>query len=259
MLLQNKKGIIVGIANTSSISYAIAKLFHQHGAKMLLSYQGQATQKRVIPIAQELGNSLTCECDVFNEDSIDQLFSMAESEFGKIDFLIHGVGFSDKDELRGRFLDTSLQNFLNTMHVSCYSLLALTKRAEKLMLGGGSIITLSYYGSVKTVPNYNIMGPAKAALESSVRYLSNDLGGQNIRVNAISAGPIRTLAASAIGDFKSMLRAHEIASPLRRNTTADDVAGAALYLASELSSGVTAEVHYVDCGYNTVGLSAISA
>ncbi len=258
MLLENKKGLIVGIANTSSIAYAIAKVLHENGAKLMLTYQGPATQKRVEPIAQELGDALMCHCDVQDEESMDNTFKLIEKNWQELDFVIHAVGFSDKNELKGRFIDTSLENFLNTMHISCYSLVSLAKRAEKLMPKGGSICTLSYYGAVKAMPNYNTMGLAKAALESSVRYLSNDLGASNIRVNAISAGPIKTLAASAIGDFRQMLKTHQSVAPLRRNTSAQDVAGAALYLVSNLSSGVTGEIHYVDCGYSTVGLALAS-
>ena len=256
MLLANKRGLIVGIANTSSIAYSIAKVLHENGAQLALTYQGEPIKKRIVPIAQELGDSCIYECDVLNEASMDSLFKDLEEKWGKLDFLVHAVGFSDKNELQGRFLDTSLANFLNTMHVSCYSLVSLTQRAEKLMSAGGSILTLSYYGAIKTVPNYNVMGVAKAALESSVRYLGRDLGPSNIRVNAISAGPIKTLAASGISDLRKMLKNHEATAPLRRNTTTVDVAKSALYLLSDLSSGVTAEVHYVDCGYSTVGFAA---
>jgi enoyl-[acyl-carrier protein] reductase I len=259
MLLENKKGLVVGIANSSSIAYHIAKTLHENGAQLCLTYQGQATKKRVEPIAQEFGNAMCHECDVLNSDSMDSLFAAIEQQWGKLDFLVHAVGFSDKNELQGRFLDTSLPNFLQTMQVSCYSLLDLTKRAEHLMSKDSSILTLTYYGAVKTVPNYNVMGVAKAALESSVRYLSNDLGAAGIRVNAISAGPIKTLAASAIGYFRQMLKAHQSTSPLRRNVTGQDVAGAALYLLSHLASGVTGEIHYVDGGYSTVGLSQNNA
>ena len=256
MLLAGKKGLIVGIANTSSIAYSIAKVLHQNGAELALTYQGEATKKRVLPIAEELGDSLTYECDVLNEASMDSLFDSLGSKWGKVDFVVHAVGFSDKNELQGRFLDTSLNNFLQTMHVSCYSLLSLTQRAEKFMQDGGSILTLSYYGAIKTIPNYNVMGVAKAALESSVRYLGRDLGPSNIRVNAISAGPIKTLAASGISDLRRMLKNHEATAPLKRNTTAMDVAKASLYLLSDLASGVTGEVHYVDCGYSTVGFAS---
>jgi enoyl-[acyl-carrier protein] reductase I len=256
MLLENKKGLIVGIANTSSIAYSIAKVLQENGAELAVTYQGEATKKRVVPIAEELGNACVYECDVLNEASMDALFKDLEAKWGKLDFVVHAVGFSDKNELQGRFLDTSLNNFTNTMHVSCYSLVSLTQRAEKLMSDGGSILTLSYYGAVKTVPNYNVMGVAKAALECSVRYLGRDLGPSNIRVNAISAGPIKTLAASGISDFRRMLKNHEATAPLKRNTTAMDVAKSALYLLSDLASGVTGEVHYVDCGYSTVGFSS---
>jgi enoyl-[acyl-carrier protein] reductase I len=255
MLLKDKKGLIVGIANSSSIAYSIAKVLHQNGATLALTYQGDATKKRVLPIAEELGNSITFECDVLNENSMDSLFAELEAKWGKLDFVIHAVGFSDKNELQGRFLDTSLNNFLQTMHVSCYSLVSLVQRAEKLMHDGGSIVTLTYYGAAKVVPNYNVMGVAKAALESSVRYLSNDLGTKNIRVNAISAGPIKTLAASGISGLRKMLKMHEDTAPLKRNTESMDVAKSTLYLISDLASGVTGEIHYVDCGYNVVGFS----
>jgi enoyl-[acyl-carrier protein] reductase I len=259
MLLKNKKGLIVGIANTSSIAYSIAKIFNEHGATLALTYQGEATKKRVLPIAEELDNSTTFECDVLNEESMNNLFDALQEQWGELDFVVHSVGFSDRHELQGRFLDTSLPNFLSTMHVSCYSLLSLVQRAEKLMKNGGSILTLSYYGAIKVVPNYNVMGVAKAALESSVRYLGNDLGIKNIRVNAISAGPIKTLAASGISGIRTMLKVHEATAPLKRNTEQVDVAKSALYLISDLASGVTGEIHYVDCGYNTVGSANTAA
>jgi enoyl-[acyl-carrier protein] reductase I len=254
MLLKNKKGLIVGIANSSSIAYGIAKVFRENGADLALTYQAEATKKRVLPIAEEL-DAIAFECDVLSETSMDQLFESLSKSWGELDFVIHAVGYSDKSELQGRFLDTSLNNFTQTMHVSCYSLLSLVQRAEKLMKNGGSVLTLSYYGAAKVVPNYNVMGVAKAALEASVRYLANDLGSDNIRVNAISAGPIKTLASSAIGDFRKMLKTHEASAPLKRNTEVLDVAKSALYLISDLASGVTGEVHYVDCGYSTLGFS----
>jgi enoyl-[acyl-carrier protein] reductase I len=246
-LLSGKKGIITGVANNLSISWAIAQLAKEHGAEIALTYQGEILEKRVKPLAAEIG------CD----SSIDKLFETVRNKWGKIDFIIHGIAFADKNELRGRYLDTSLQNFLHSMNVSCYSLTALAKRAESLMTDGGSILTLTYYGAEKVIPCYNVMGLAKSALETSVKYLANDLGSSNIRVNAISAGPIRTLAASGIGDFKTMLKIHAETSPLKRNTTQQDVAGAALYLLSELASGVTGEIHYVDSGYNIMGMSSL--
>lgn len=254
-LLTGKKGIITGVANNLSISFAIAEIAKAHGADIALTYQGEILEKRVVPLANELECAFIHECDVTNEDSIDKLFEVAKEKWGKLDFIIHGIAFADKNELRGRYIDTSLTNFLNSMHISCYSLTALAKRAEPLMNDGGSILTLTYYGAEKVIPCYNVMGLAKSALETSVKYLANDLGPQNIRVNAISAGPIRTLAASGIGDFKTMLKIHAETSPLKRNTTQQDVAGAALYLLSDLARGVTGEIHYVDSGYNIMGMS----
>ncbi len=249
-LLNGKKGLITGVANNLSISWAIAQIAKEHGAELAFTYQGEALQKRVFPLAEEIGCDFVIPCDVTDEASMDNVFKLIEQRWGKLDFLVHAIGFSDREELRGRYLDTSLANFLNTMNISCYSLTALSKRAEPLMKDAGSIITLTYYGAEKVVPNYNVMGVAKAALESSVKYLAADMGQNNIRVNAVSAGPIKTLASSAIGDFKSMLNLHEATSPLRRNITQQDVAKSALYLLSDLASGVTGEVHYVDCGYN---------
>ncbi len=254
-LLQGKKGIVTGVANNLSISWAIAQLAKEHGAEIALTYQGEILEKRVMPLSEELGCSFIQECDVTNDASMDKLFEVAKEKWGKIDFIIHAIAFADKDELRGRYIDTSLNNFLNSMNISCYSLTALAKRAEPLMSDGGSIITLSYYGAEKVIPFYNVMGLAKSALETSVKYLANDMGPNNIRVNSISAGPIRTLAASGIGDFKSMFKAHANTAPLKRNTTQQDVAGAALYLLSDLSSGVTGENHHVDSGYNIMGMS----
>ena len=254
-LLEGKKGIITGVANNLSISWAIAQEAKKHGAEIALTYQGEILEKRVMPLSEELGCAFVQECDVTDEAYMDKLFEVAKEKWGKVDFIIHGIAFADKDELRGRYIDTSLKNFLNSMNISCYSLTALAKRAEPLMSDGGSIITLTYYGAEKVIPFYNVMGLAKSALETSVRYLANDMGPNNIRVNSISAGPIRTLAASGIGDFKSMLKAHASTAPLKRNTTQQDVAGAALYLLSDLSSGVTGENHYVDSGYNVMGMS----
>lgn len=254
-LLQGKRGIVTGVANNMSISWAIAQEARKHGAKIALTYQGKILEKRVIPLAEELVCSFVQECDVTDEASMDKLFEVVKEKWGKIDFIIHGIAFADKDELRGRYIDTSLKNFLNSMNISCYSLTALAKRAEPLMVDGGSIVTLSYYGAEKVIPFYNVMGLVKAALEISVKYLANDMGQNNIRVNSISAGPIRTLAASGIVNFKSMLKVHASTAPLKRNTTQQDVAGAALYLLSDLSSGVTGENHHVDSGYNIMGMS----
>jgi len=258
-LLNGKKGLITGIANNMSIAWAIAKLAKAHSADLAFTYQGEVLQRRVIPLAEELGCDFVSECDVTNEESMDKLFDSIDKKWGKLDFLVHSVAFSDRNELKGRYIDTTLPNFLNTMNVSCYSLTALAKRAEPLMKDGGSIITLSYYGAEKVMPCYNVMGVAKAALESSVRYLAADMGVGNIRVNAISAGPIKTLASSGISDFKSMLSIHEATSPLRRNSTQEDVAGAAIYFLSDLSRGVTGEIHYVDSGYNIMGLNLTRA
>lgn len=258
-LLAGKKGIVTGVANQLSISWAIAQLAKAHGAEIALTYQGEVLEKRVMPLAEELGCDFVAECDVTDEASMDRLFERVKSEWGEIDFLIHGIAFADKEELRGRYIDTSLNNFLNSMNISCYSLTALAKRAEPLMKKGGSIVTLSYYGAEKVIPYYNVMGLAKSALETSVKYLAHDMGPGNIRVNAVSAGPIKTLAASGIGDFKSMLKAHEATSPLKRNTTQQDVAGATVYLLSELANGVTGEIHYVDSGYNVMGMTNFSS
>jgi enoyl-[acyl-carrier protein] reductase I len=254
-LLKGKKGIITGVANNLSISWAIAQLATIHGAEIALTYQGEILEKRVMPLAAEIGCDFVVQCDVSSPESMDNMFKIVEKKWGKIDFLVHGIAFADKEELRGRYIETSLPNFLNSMNISCYSLTALAKRAEPLMTEGGSIITLSYYGAEKVIPYYNVMGLAKSALETSVKYLAHDMGPNNIRVNAISAGPIRTLAASGIGDFKSMLKIHEETSPLKRNTTQQDVAGAAVYFLSDLSSGVTGEIQYVDSGYNIMGMN----
>lgn len=254
-ILAGKKGLITGVANNMSISFAIAELAKSHGADIALTYQGEILEKRVFPIAEKLGADFVAKCDVTDNDSMDELFKTVEEKWGKLDFLVHSIAFADKDELRGRYIDTSLENFSNSMNISCYSLTALAKRAEGLMTDGGSIITLSYYGAQKVIPCYNVMGVAKSALETSVRYLASDMGPNNIRVNAISAGPIRTLAASGIGDFKSMLKIHSDTAALKRNTTQQDVAGSAIYLLSDLASGVTGEIHYVDSGYSIMGMS----
>lgn len=256
-LLKGKKGIITGVANNLSISWAIAQAARAHGAEIALTYQSEVLKKRIMPLAEELSCDFVAECDVTNPASINTLFDETEKRFGKLDFLVHGIAFSDKEELRGRYIDTSLANFLNAMNISCYSLTALAKKAENLMSEGGSIVTLTYYGAEKVIPSYNVMGLAKAALEASVKYLANDMGASNIRVNAVSAGPIRTLASSGIGDFRSMLDIHATVSPLKRNTTQQDVAGAAIYLLSNLSSGVTGEIHYVDSGYNIMGITKV--
>ena len=255
-LMAGKRGLIMGLANDKSLAWGIAKALHAQGAEMAFSYMGDALKKRVGPLAAEVGSDFLIDCDVSDMDSIDAAFAAIEAKWGKLDFLVHAIGFSDKNELRGLYVDTSLDNFLMTMNISAYSLVAVTKRARPLMnaAGGGSILTLTYYGSEKVIPHYNVMGVAKAALDASVRYLANDLGPENIRVNAISAGPIKTLAASGIGDFRYILKWNELNSPLRRNVTIDDVGGSGVYFLSDLSSGVTGEVHHVDGGYHVVGM-----
>lgn len=253
-LMQGKRGLIMGLANDKSLAWGIARKLHEHGADLAFSYQGEAMEKRVRPLAAELGSNLLIDCDVSSMDALDTAFAQLAESWPTIDFLVHAIGFSDKNELRGKFYDTSLDNFLVTMNISAYSMIAVTRRAKDMMPDGGSVLTLSYYGAEKVVPHYNVMGVAKAALETSVKYLANDLGPENVRVNAISAGPIRTLAASGIGDFRYILKWNELNAPLRRNVTIEDVGGAALYLLSDLASGVTGEIHHVDAGYNTVGM-----
>ena len=254
-LMAGKRGLIMGLANDKSIAWGIAKKLAEHGAELAFSFQGEALAKRVIPLAAELGSDFTFECDVSSIESLDAAFAALKSRWDNIDFVVHAIGFSDKNELRGHYVDTSLDNFLMTMNISAYSLVAITQRAAAMMPEtGGAILTLSYYGAEKVVPHYNVMGVAKAALETSVKYLANDLGPRNIRVNAISAGPIKTLAASGIGDFRYILKWNEYNAPLRRNVTIDDVGGSALYLLSDLASGVTGETHHVDAGYHVVGM-----
>ncbi|MFC0684239.1 enoyl-ACP reductase FabI [Novosphingobium clariflavum] len=253
-LMQGKRGLIMGLANDKSLAWGIAKKLHEQGAELAFSYQGDALAKRVKPLAESLGSDFLIDCDVSDMTALDAAFETLKARWETIDFVVHAIGFSDKNELRGKYVDTSLDNFLMTMNISAYSLVAVTKRAEPMMREGGSILTLTYYGAEKVVPHYNVMGVAKAALETSVKYLANDLGPQNIRVNAISAGPVKTLAASGIGDFRYILKWNELNSPLRRNTTIEDVGGSALYFLSELSAGVTGEVHHVDSGYHLVGM-----
>jgi len=248
----------MGLANDKSLAWGIAQKLSEQGAQLAFSYQGEALEKRVRPLAESLGSDFLLECDVSDMAALDTTFDTLAARWPTIDFVVHAIGFSDKNELRGKFVDTSLENFLLTMNISAYSLVAVTKRAAQMMPaaedGGGSVLTLSYYGAEKVVPHYNVMGVAKAALETSVKYLANDLGPRGIRVNAISAGPIKTLAASGIGDFRYILRWNELNSPLRRNVTIDDVGGGGLYLLSDLASGVTGEIHHVDGGYNVVGM-----
>jgi enoyl-[acyl-carrier protein] reductase I len=254
-LMNGKRGLIMGLANDKSLAWGIARKLAEHGASLAFSYQGEALAKRVIPLAAELGSDFTFECDVSSMESLDSAFAALRERWETIDFVVHAIGFSDKNELRGKYVDTSLDNFLLTMNVSAYSLVAIAQRASAMMPeSGGAILTLSYYGAEKVVPHYNVMGVAKAALETSVKYLANDLGPRNIRVNAISAGPIKTLAASGIGDFRYILKWNEFNAPLRRNVTIEDVGGAGLYLLSDLASGVTGETHHVDAGYHIVGM-----
>ena len=253
-LMAGKRGLIMGVANNRSIAWGIAKAAVAQGAEVALTYQGDALKKRVEPLAAELGSKVVLPCDVSDTASVDALFAELSRVWGRLDFLVHAIAFSDKNELDGRYVDTSEANFTQTMLVSCFSLTALAQRAEKLMTNGGSIVTLTYGGSTKVMPHYNVMGVAKAALEASVRYLAADLGKNAIRVNAISAGPIKTLAASGISDFRYILRWNEYNSPLRRTVTIEDVGGAGVYLLSDLSKGVTGEVHHVDAGYHVQGM-----
>ncbi|MEO0031303.1 MAG: hypothetical protein RIS94_1061 [Pseudomonadota bacterium] len=253
-LMKGKRGLIMGLANDKSLAWGIAQKLAEQGAELAFSYQGEALEKRVRPLAASLGSDFLIECDVSDMDALDQTFETLKARWPTIDFIVHAIGYSDKNQLRGRFYDTTLDNFLMTMNISAYSLVAVTKRAVEMMPTGGSILTLTYYGAEKVVPHYNVMGVAKAALETSVKYLANDCGPANIRVNAISAGPIKTLAASGIGDFRYILKWNELNSPLRRNVTIDDVGGSGLYFLSDLSSGVTGEVHHVDAGYHIVGM-----
>ena len=254
-LMAGKRGLIMGLANDKSLAWGIAKKLAEHGAELAFSYQGDALAKRVKPLAAELGSDFTFECDVSTMESLDAAFAALKERWETIDFVVHAIGYSDKNELRGQYVDTSLDNFLMTMNISAYSLVTITQRAAAMMPeSGGAILTLSYYGAEKVVPHYNVMGVAKAALETSVKYLANDLGPRNIRVNAISAGPIKTLAASGIGDFRYILKWNELNAPLRRNVSIEDVGGAGLYLLSDLSSGVTGETHHVDAGYHVVGM-----
>ncbi|HEY4201121.1 MAG TPA: enoyl-ACP reductase FabI [Devosiaceae bacterium] len=257
-LMAGKRGLIMGVANNRSIAWGIAKALHAHGAEIAFSYQGEALKKRVEPLAAEIGSDFLVECDVTNGPAMDETFAQLKSRWGKIDFLVHAIGFSNKEELDGRYVDTSPENFALTMNISVYSLTAVAKRAEPLMTDGGSILTLTYYGAEKVMPNYNVMGVAKAALETSVKYLAADLGPRNIRVNAISAGPIKTLAASGISDFRMMLHWVEANAPLRKNVSIEEVGNSGLYFLSDLSSGTTGEIHHVDSGYNIIGMKTIN-
>jgi len=253
-LMRGKRGLIMGLANNRSIAWGIAKSAHAQGAQLAFTYQGDALRKRVEPLAAEVGGLVVGHCDVTEAATIDAVFEKVRKEWGSLDFVVHAIAFSDKSELDGRYVDTSLDNFTKTMAISCYSFTAIAQRAEKMMPNGGSLLTLTYYGAEKWMPHYNVMGVAKAALETSVKYLAADLGVKNIRVNAISAGPIKTLAASGIGDFRYILKWNEYNAPMRRTVTIEEVGDSALYLLSDLSRGVTGEVHHVDSGYHVVGM-----
>jgi enoyl-[acyl-carrier protein] reductase I len=257
--MAGKRGLIMGLANDKSLAWGIAKQLGEQGAELAFSYQGEALQKRVAPLAASVGSDFLIPCDVSDMDDLDRAFAALKERWETIDFVVHAIGFSDKNELRGLYVDTSLDNFLLSMNISVYSFTAVARRARAMMPNGGSMLTLTYYGAEKVIPHYNVMGVAKAALEASVKYLAMDLGPENIRVNAISAGPIKTLAASGIGDFRYILKWNEYNAPLRRNVTIEDVGGAGLYLLSDLASGVTGEIHHVDAGYNVVGMKAEDA
>jgi len=258
-LMAGKRGLIMGVANDRSIAWGIAKTLYDHGAEMAFTFQGEALKKRVRPLAASVGSNIILPCDVGEENAIEEVFSFLEKSWGELDFVVHAIAYSDKEELKGKYLDTSRENFLRSLDISCYSFTATCRHASALMPNGGSLLTLSYYGAERVIPHYNVMGVAKAALEASVRYLATDLGKKNIRVNAISAGPIKTLAASGIGDFRYILKWNKLNAPLGRNTTLDDVGGSALYLLSDLASGVTGEVLHTDSGYHVVGMKAVDA
>ena len=258
-LMKGRRGLIMGLANDKSIAWGIAKALADQGAELAFSYQGDALRKRVEPLAAQIGSDFLAECDVADEASIDGLFQTIATRWDSIDFIVHAIGYSDKDQLRGRYAETTRDNFLMTMDISVYSFTAVARRAAAMMPNGGSMLTLTYYGAERVMPHYNVMGVAKAALEASVRYLAEDFGKDGIRVNAISAGPIKTLAASGIGDFRYILKWNELNSPLRRNVSQEDVGKSALYLLSDLGSGVTGETHHVDSGYHIVGMKAVDA
>src|SRR5690349_13961903 len=258
-LMRGKRGLILGVANNRSIAWGIAKACHDQGAQLAFTYQGDALKRRVEPLAAEVNGFVAGHCDVTDAASMDAVFAAIKKEWGALDFIVHAVAFSDREQLSGRYVDTTEANFTNTLLISCYSFTAIAQRAEKLMPNGGAMLTLTYYGAEKWLPHYNVMGVAKAALEASVRYLAADLGGNNIRVNAISAGPIKTLAAYGIGDFHYILKWNQLNSPLQRNVTIEEVGGSAVYLLSDLGSGVTGEVHHVDCGYHVVGMKRADA
>lgn len=258
-LMAGKRGLIMGVANDRSIAWGIARALAAQGAEIAFTYQGETLEKRVRPLVEGIGASILLPCDVTDEASIDAVFAELEQRWGKMDFLVHAIGFADKQFLRGRYMDTPREAFLQALDISCFSFVSVGRRAAALMPEGGSLLTLSYLGAERVTPHYNVMGVAKAALEASVRYMAVDVGGQGVRVNAISAGPIKTLAASGIGDFRYILKWNQYNAPLKRNVTIDDVGGAGLYLLSDLGSGVTGEVHHVDCGYHVVGMKAEDA
>jgi enoyl-[acyl-carrier protein] reductase I len=253
-LMRGKRGLVMGLANNRSIAWGIAKACRAHGAELAFTYQGEALKKRVEPLAQEVGGIIVGHCDVTEPATLDAAFDALGKQWGTIDFAVHAIAFSDKDQLNGRYVDTTVDNFTKTLEISCYSFTAVAQRAEKLMTNGGSLLTLTYYGAEKWMPHYNVMGVAKAALEASVRYMAADLGTKNIRVNAISAGPIKTLASSGVGDFRHILKWNELNSPLRRTVTIEEVGETAAYLLSDMSLGVTGEIHHVDAGYHIVGM-----
>ncbi|HEY0901641.1 MAG TPA: enoyl-ACP reductase [Micavibrio sp.] len=253
-LMAGKRGLVMGVANDHSIAWGIARALREQGAELAFTYQGESLKKRVEPLAKAAGSDFILDCDVVNEAQLDDVFKAIESKWGQIDFLVHAVAYSNKEELKGRYVDTTLENFLNTMHISCYSFTSVMRRAAPLMKEGGSAITLSYYGAQKVMPNYNVMGVAKAALEASTRYLAADLGSHKIRVNAVSAGPMRTLAGSAIGSARATYKYNQLTAPLRRAVELEELGGTALYLLSKLGGAVTGEVHYVDCGFNALGM-----
>ena len=258
-LMAGKRGLIMGVANDRSIAWGIARAAHAHGAELGFTFQGDALEKRVRPLAQSLGSDVVLPCDVASDDGIAEVFAELDRRWGGLDFLVHAIAYADKDELKGKYVNTSRENFVRSLDISCYSFTAVAQRAVPLMRDGGSLLTLTYYGAERVMPHYNVMGVAKAALEASVRYLASDLGKERIRVNAISAGPIKTLAASGIGDFRYILKWNEYNSPLKRNVSLDQVGGAAVYLLSDLANGVTGEVHHVDSGYHVVGMMAVDA
>ena len=258
-VMAGKRGLVMGVANERSIAWGIAKTAAEHGAELAFTYQGDALLKRLEPLAQSVGSDTIMQCDVTEDRSIEEAFALIRKKWGKLDFLVHAIAYSDKEELKGEYVNTTRDNFLRTLDISCYSFTSVAKHAADLMENGGSLLTLSYNGSERVMPHYNVMGVAKAALEASVRYLAVDLGGQGIRVNGLSAGPMKTLAASGIGDFRYILKWNQYNSPLKRNVTLDDVGGAAMYLLSDLASGVSGEIHHVDCGYNIVGMKAVDA